>query len=118
MTDTSRFDPYYVKGRFDWVRWNVDTKGTIRKPRRERQRDYLVLAQEKADSGMGAQHKGIALHIEGGWAFDKDLRELVKKGLLKMTRVERSSYWAFGYTLSTSVLVITDKGREAIRSGT
>ena len=99
-----------------WVNVNWNRGKIIQKPRRERQRDWLLKA---ADYETNESYwNGIPLQVEGGYAYDKDLRDLVKRGLLKMVRKARSSIWrSRDRSLSTAILVLTDEGREAIRSG-
>lgn len=80
-------------------------------PRRERQLNWLKRANDK---------KRIYLQIEGGVKYDKDLRELVKLGLLSFKRAEYDgiqSTWYKGNKLSRAYLEITVKGLEALENG-
>lgn len=83
-------------------------------PRRQRQ--LLWLERATYISTVAGEERGIVLQVEGGVAYDKDLRDLVLRGLLEMTRQEYRRAFG-GYPLSRSVLRITPKGREALAEG-
>lgn len=57
----------------------------------------------------------IACHCIGGIAMkDPDLKKLVRKGLMKFTRVTYSSGWGGNYALRRTVAVITPKGQAVL----
>lgn len=85
-------------------------------PRRQRQMNWLKKAnhtQEQYDHFT----TGITIQRIGGVFYNKDLRELVDRGLLKMVRIPYSKGWGGNYDLKKTVLVITEKGQRAVDRG-
>lgn len=82
---------------------NTERAKTV--PRRSRQIAWLGRARDRP----------ILLQVEGGVAYDRDLRELVARGYLRMSlhRYEGLNH----YPLSRSVLLLTDKGEAAVNKG-
>lgn len=93
-------------------------KQAKKEPRRTRQLQWLRKAIEPYSNNNNVE-RGIHLQIEGGVAYDKDLRNLVENGYLEMTRLayDGCNTHRYGYQLSHSVLRITDKGRKALERG-
>ena len=94
--------------------WN---KIDIQKPRRERQMDWLKKCLPKNVGSPKIIVEGIILHREGGYGFNKDLRELVNLKLLEMVRIPYSKGWGGDYDLKYTKLIITDLGKEVIDRG-
>lgn len=89
----------------------------IIRPRRERQLRWLKIALAahtrcQRDGPYAEPPLGITVNVNGGVAFDRDLRDLVKRGYL--TLVRKTYHGASAYPLSRSVLQITSKGRWAL----
>ena len=82
-------------------------------PRRQRQINWL--RQAVAINESTNQEAGITLHVEGGVGYNKDLRDLVARGMLVMHR------WTYRnwnpYPMSRAKLVITDAGRALLNRG-
>ncbi len=82
--------------------WRRNQIGQL--PRRQRQLKWLKEAREI----------GITLQVQGGVGYNKDLRDLVGRGLLRMVR---SYYDGLHQELSRARLLITDRGLEALLKG-
>jgi hypothetical protein len=61
-----------------------------------------------------AREIGITLQVQGGVGYDKDLRDLVGRGLLRLVR---SYYDGLHQELSRARLLITDRGLHALLQG-
>jgi predicted transcriptional regulator len=83
----------------DWRRNQI-----VQLPRRQRQLKWLQEAREI----------GITLQVQGGVAYNRDLRDLVGRGLLRMVR---SYYDGLHQELSRARLLITDRGLQALLQG-
>jgi hypothetical protein len=83
----------------DWRRNQV-----VQLPRRQRLLKWLQEARET----------GITLQVEGGVGYDRDLRELVGRGLLRMVR---SYYEGYYQELSRARLLITHRGLAVLNRG-
>lgn len=83
----------------DWRKGQV-----VQLPRRQRQLKWLQEAREI----------GITLQAQGGVGYNKDLRDLVGRGLLRMVR---SYYDGLHQELSRARLFVTDRGLEALLKG-
>jgi len=81
-------------------------------------RDLLLksidLYVKHKETGKGIP--GIKLHCEGGRAFDRHAKRLVKDGLLRMDRWEYGRSWDNSNVLSISILVPTEKGFQAAKN--
>lgn len=73
-------------------------------PRRQRQLKWLQEAREI----------GITLQAQGGVGYNKDMRDLVGRGLLRMVR---AYYDGLHQELSRARLLITDRGLQALLQG-
>ncbi len=83
----------------DWRRNQI-----VQLPRRQRQMKWLQEAREI----------GIRLQVQGGVGYNKDLRDLVGRGLLRLARVPRDG---LHQQLSHARLLVTDRGLAALESG-
>jgi hypothetical protein len=83
----------------DWRKGQI-----VQLPRRQRQLKWLQEAREI----------GITLQVQGGVGYDKDLRDLVGRGLLRLVR---SYYDGLHQELSRARLLITDRGLHALLQG-
>jgi hypothetical protein len=101
----------------DW--WErTQAQFAIMMPRRKRLMMWLEKAAKTADKYPDHPYiKGIVIQREGGYEYNKDLRFLVEKGLLKMERHAYSKGWGGDYDLRVTTLAITDLGRTALKHG-
>jgi hypothetical protein len=83
----------------DWRRNQL-----VQMPRRQRLLNWLAEAREI----------GIRLQVQGGVAYNRDLRELVGRGLLRMARVPRDG---LHQEISYAKLLVTDRGLAVLESG-
>jgi len=76
--------------------------------------EAVRLARTYAEQGeRPSTRPGVSLHHEGGRAFDRHARRMVKDGLLKMERYAfKQSSHGGSNDISWSVLVPTEKGFE------
>ena len=81
------------------------------RPRRRRQLDWLRLAVTPNRRG---EEMGIHVGVESGPPYNRDLRDLVKRGLLKMSREAVRQYGTYAGVARHSVLRITEAGRTVL----
>ena len=94
-------DHVYAEPHNTRVHRKYDAKG----PRRERQLAYLVQASKAP----------IRVNKEFCIPYNKDLRELVAEGKLRLSREGRTSIRGPAHTNRTTMLYITDLGLETIK---
>ena len=92
------------------------TKPVIIKKGADIRRHLLLKAIELSNKHKetGAGVPGIRINCEGGRAYDRHARRMVKDGLLRMDRWEYGRSWDDSHVLSISILVPTEKGVKAV----